>query len=98
MATMTFDEMAMRILIAGGKQMQEHLSAVSRIASLNIECPFCGDTTEKESNGERGQYETLLCVPCGQQFDRVDEQQRQLDELDLEALRCSERKPARRAG
>lgn len=94
---MTFDEIAMRILVAGGKKMQEHLTAISRIAGRSIECPFCGDTNPKESNDAHGYDETLLCTGCGNQFDRVAEQVRQLDELDLECLRQSERKPPRRA-
>ena len=94
--TVTFDEIALRILIHGGKTMQDDLTRVSRIAGFNIECPECGDTNEKESNGAHGYDETLLCTACGTQFDRVGEQERQLDELDLEALRRSERVGPRR--
>lgn len=94
---MTFDEMAMRIMVHGGEQMQENMALIALIAGLNIECPFCCCTSTKESNGAHGYDETLLCPACGEQFDRVEEQQRQLDELDLECLRRSERHPARRA-
>lgn len=77
---MTWDEIALRMLINGASTEQH--AAVAQIASLNIECPECCSTNEKESNDDATDP-CLLCTVCGTQFEQFTEQQRQLDDLDL---------------
>lgn len=80
MSRMTWNEIALRMLINGASSEQH--AAVAKIASLNIECPECGDGAEKESN-EDACDPCLLCTKCGRQFEQLTEQERQLDALNL---------------
>lgn len=66
---MTYDEMALRLIIAGDERGLERLHRQARIATGRL-CPECGGADGIEDNGERGRYLTFLC-PCGHQWDAV---------------------------
>jgi transposase-like protein len=76
----TLDATAVRILLdpkLSPSERQAKLTRLARTASAyvrgQVECPACGDRSEKEHNNCR-RDPTWLCASCGEQFtdDGVD--------------------------
>jgi hypothetical protein len=71
---MTYDQMALKILLGGGSETTKQ-AALKRLASdgraaLNgrHECPRCGFSGPHDDNGLSGSMQSFMCV-CGEQWD-----------------------------
>lgn len=72
---MTYDELAVEVLLGPGseKQKQAKLSKLAKQArdrlENRIECPECGHKGPHDDNGRTGSQRSYCCCNCGTHFD-----------------------------